>query len=365
MDGPGELNEFMLQPRGKGSLSTYIADQYRLSDFSIAPLRSSSLSLVAKVKDKTSGPIITYCLKSHAAGKTCERVEAQHDAVMKIRSAGFHLLPSAVRTVSGASVFSAESKLWSMYDFVESAPAFDWTYCTWGEEEAAAAGQALASLHFASAKVKVSALDVGSPRVLDNVESWLRAAVIKLASNAGDAFALREPLTTSLFDSLTRLVGELRSAQIEEALLLHGDYHPGNLLFKSSSKVAGVVDYDDLQIGQRVQDVAYGALTFALGSEKENAAAVDESVVSEQRLSAFLKAYEREWQRKSKVNVWDQEELASWIKLSAFLIIYWCLDRMGESRDNIPLFRVPVEMAVRVATGTCAVISQKMVSVHR
>lgn len=362
MDEPGELNSFTLQPRGKSSLSTYIAEQFRLSDFSITPLRNDPRSTVAKVADKTSGPLILYCLKNHMRGKTAQRIEAQHDAVTKVRSAGFHLLPSPVRTVSGATVINADARLWSMYDFVESRPSFDWTYCQWGVEEASSAGRHLAMFHSASGKVKPETLDVGSAAVLDNVETWLRAAVGKLAAAVSDSFTLREPLTTSLFDNLSDLVRELRLMERSDVVLLHGDYHPGNLLYKTATEVAALVDYDDLQLGERVQDIAYGALTFALSTEKEEAAARDQSVVDEERLNAFLKAYEEQWRRKSEQEAWKADALAGWIRLSAFLIIYWCLDRMSESKDNVSLYRGAVELAVRVATGTCATTSKQVVS---
>lgn len=364
MNDAGELNAFDIEPRGKGSLSIYIAEHYRLSDFSITPMRNGANGFVAKIVDTTGGPAVSYCLKNHALDLPADRLEAQHAVVSQIRGAGYHLMPAAIRTVSGATVFRAdfpqmERKLWSLYDFIPSKPALDWTFCQWGEEESAAAAEALAAFHVASGKISPPVLvDIGSPDVVDNVEKWVKSALDKLADNARESFSLREPLTTSLNGELSRLVVELRSKSRDRKTLIHGDYHPGNVLFSKPNAVCGVVDYGDLQSGERIQDVAYGALTFSLSTDIENAAANEDSAVSEARLKAFISAYEREWRRRGQAESGSDEELGHWVKLSAFLIIYWCLDRMAECKQNISMYRVPVELAVRVATGTCAATSR-------
>lgn len=372
MDDADDLNGFKLETRRRGTLSTQIAENYRLADFSIAPMRGGASSTVARITDDTTGPRVVYCLKSHAPGKTVQRIEAQHAAIGKLRSTGFHRTPAAIRTVSGATLFQADGCLWSLYDYVNSLPPLDWTFCTWGEIESAAGGETLALFHAASAKVfsTGSTLDISESGVLDNVTGWLAGALAKLSGDAVPGFSIRETLADSLTAHLHKVIQAVRSlsasqpAQAQTALL-HGDYHPANLLFSSPDKVVGVVDYEDLQIGVRVQDIAYGALTFALATERENAAASEETAVSEKRLRAFLKSYEREWKRKGAGEAYDQQAVALWIRLSAFLIIYWCLERMAQSRDNVSLFRAPVELAVRVATGTCAATGQLLTSAGR
>lgn len=371
MNDADELNGFKLTPRRQSTLSTHIAENYRLSDFSITPMRGGTSSTVARIADDTNGPRVVYCLKSHAPGKNAAQIEAQHAVIGKLRSTGFHLTPTAIRTVSGATLFQSEDSLWSMYDYVESLPALDWTICTWGEIESAAGGETLALLHAASAKMKVMStggkLDIPEACILDRSESWLTAALSKLSGNTGSGFSLRDSLSAALVECLREVVDKLRAESPNQQgqsqpILLHGDYHPANLLFSRPDRVVGVVDYEDLHLGARVQDIAYGALTFALATERETAAASEDTAVNEQRLQGFLKAYEREWKRKGTGAAYDHQTLALWIRLSAFLIIYWCLERIAESRDNVAIFRRPLELAVRVATGTCAATGQLLTS---
>ena len=45
--------------------------------------------------------------------------------------------------------------------------------------------------------------------------------------------------------------------------IIHGDWHPGNMLFRGAD-VAAVLDHDNAGVGQRIMDIANGALQFSL-----------------------------------------------------------------------------------------------------
>ena len=47
------------------------------------------------------------------------------------------------------------------------------------------------------------------------------------------------------------------------AQLIHGDWHPGNMIFQGR-RVAAVIDFDSARLGPRVLDLAGGALQFSL-----------------------------------------------------------------------------------------------------
>ena len=84
------------------------------------------------------------------------------------------------------------------------------------------------------------------------------------------------------------------------AQIVHGDWHPGNMLFRHQH-VAAVIDYDSARLYQRVIDFANGALQFSIigGSEDPGnwPAYVDES-----RYKRFLMGYD-------SVNVISQAEV--------------------------------------------------------
>ncbi len=45
--------------------------------------------------------------------------------------------------------------------------------------------------------------------------------------------------------------------------IIHGDWHPGNMLFQGD-RIAAVLDHDNAGVGQRILDIANGALQFSL-----------------------------------------------------------------------------------------------------
>ena len=70
---------------------------------------------------------------------------------------------------------------------------------------------------------------------------------------------------------------------------VHGDWHPGNMLFRGHA-VAAVVDYDAARWQQRVIDLANGALQFSIiGGGNDPAAWPDEADVA--RLGQFVQGY--------------------------------------------------------------------------
>lgn len=72
--------------------------------------------------------------------------------------------------------------------------------------------------------------------------------------------------------------------------LVHGDWHPGNMLFRDG-EVSAVIDYDTICIQQRVLDIANGALQFSITT-----GGADPDMWSEHtdlaRLKAFLIGYD-------------------------------------------------------------------------
>ena len=53
--------------------------------------------------------------------------------------------------------------------------------------------------------------------------------------------------------------------------IIHGDWHPGNMLF-NSGKIVAVLDFDSLKIAPAITDIANGALQFSIVSGRPNPA---------------------------------------------------------------------------------------------
>jgi Ser/Thr protein kinase RdoA (MazF antagonist) len=72
--------------------------------------------------------------------------------------------------------------------------------------------------------------------------------------------------------------------------VIHGDWHPGNLLFMDRQVVA-VVDFDSIRISPAVTDLANGLLQFSIIGDRPDPAEWPDHF-REDRLFAFLEGYE-------------------------------------------------------------------------
>jgi homoserine kinase type II len=82
--------------------------------------------------------------------------------------------------------------------------------------------------------------------------------------------------------------------------IVHGDWHPGNMLFRDGHVVA-VIDYDAARLQQRVIDLANGALQFSIVGGGDDPTCWPE-YVDESRLKRFMRGYD-------SVNVITKREL--------------------------------------------------------
>jgi homoserine kinase type II len=72
--------------------------------------------------------------------------------------------------------------------------------------------------------------------------------------------------------------------------IVHGDWHPGNMLFRDRDVVA-VIDYDAARLQQRVIDVANGALQFSIIGGGEDPGSWPE-YLDENRFKRFMRGYD-------------------------------------------------------------------------
>lgn len=94
--------------------------------------------------------------------------------------------------------------------------------------------------------------------------------------------------------------------------IIHGDWHPGNMLFRDN-RVVAVIDYDSARLLPRILDIANGALQFSiLGGDEDLTKWPDH--VDEARFRRFLKGYD-------EVSLLSQAELMSipWLMIEALI----------------------------------------------
>ncbi|MDX1682282.1 MAG: phosphotransferase [Phycisphaeraceae bacterium] len=114
----------------------------------------------------------------------------------------------------------------------------------------------------------------------------------KRTSPDADTLAEINQVNDQLSEFYEQCYQEIEDAGLSEwpVQIVHGDWHPGNMLYRGS-RVVGVIDYDTARIYQRIIDVANGALQFSIVGGSEDPSTWP-ARFDEPRLKRFLQGYD-------------------------------------------------------------------------
>lgn len=219
---------------------------------------------------------------------TPERMRFSHLLQQVLTQASFPL-PRLVATRAGQTALQLRDYLYELYEFVPG-ERFDRS-----TQQAAAAAVSLAQFHEVMAGLPATIVGPqGDYHDAPGTRTSLHAIGMTLSSH--DSFTGDEAELAGLMQALLSLYD--RAAEAAERLelrgqpshLIHGDYHPGNLLFRRG-QVAAVLDFDSVRQTQRVIDVANAAMQFSLVRPARDAQSWPDRL-DEERYFAFIGAYQ-------------------------------------------------------------------------
>lgn len=231
-----------------------------------------------------------YLLKRRElAGSGAGRVHfchAVHAALARLRFPVPRLVP--VRA-TGATWLERGAIVYELFDFIDGQP---YDRSLGGALEA---GQLLARWH---RTLEGWAPPVAQPDPLYHRSRAVGVALDRMQSDDGALSERGDALRSTLaqlrerFAAAAKLVDDALAipGPAEAAHVLHGDFHPGNVLYHAGFPSA-VLDLDSARVGHRALDVANAAMQFALeplgdGDERTWPVAMHMS-----RLEAFLRGY--------------------------------------------------------------------------
>lgn len=210
--------------------------------------------------------------------KMTERVLRAHAVQRSLASAGFPLAVP-MPDESGRTLVATELGLCELMPFVEGhSPRGNL-----GEVREAGAG--LARLH---ALLRDTPQAGGAPAITFHNRRDVLATCDALAADASLDLAHDMPAIRSLYE---RAASAVATAGWERWPVqpVHGDWHPGNLLFAESHTpiLAAALDFDGIRTAPRIDDLASAAVQFALRQDRE----APEGVIDAEHLAAFAEGY--------------------------------------------------------------------------
>ncbi len=204
-----------------------------------------------------------YLLKRRAPGRDrTERILLAHALIEHLRRASFPV-PRPIQPLDSKTPFvRLNGHTYEVFEYVEGAH-YDSSL-----EQTMQAGRMLARFHIAAAGLRTDQrLRHGGYHNSASVRGGLNAVPTRIASH--DSVVGREAELLGIVQELFERYDEAASLverlgyQRWSAGIVHGDWHPGNLLF-SGQRVRAVLDFDAVRVAPVVLDVANGMLQFSI-----------------------------------------------------------------------------------------------------
>jgi homoserine kinase type II len=225
---------------------------------------------------------------------------------------------SAVSDISAPTVFHA------IFDFIPGEDRYTWInpHCT--NAEILSSARTLAQFHRgvedlipAGKRVEPAILEL-----LPIIAKTIRACPGKTRCTVFDAYFFEHfPMLLERIEQTLVALNEPDSLGMPK-LVIHCDFHPGNLKFQDS-QVSGVFDFDWSKLDYRCFDVALGLYYFFADWEGNQ-----DGGLHLPHLSLFLKSYQDELKRKSQIGPLSEVELhylPAMIEASNLYVLNWTI----------------------------------------
>ncbi len=267
-----------------------------------------------------------YFLRRYKPGIGREEIVFEHALIDHLTARGTCPLARVHRARDGASFIQldvAGSAYYAIFDYLPGEDRYTWVNPRCTVSELRAAGALLAQFHSDVATLRAPGRRAEAKIVdlLPVIERAWSECLARSTGNLLDRFAARHDRLVK--ESLAEAVDVLRrrAGGLPE-VIIHSDYHPGNLRF-SGNKISGLVDFDWAKVDLRSFDVALAVWYFCVSWQG--------SADGRLRLGAansFLSAYQTGLIRKGDLAPMSRAELATLphlIAASNLYVLYWGL----------------------------------------
>lgn len=223
-----------------------------------------------------------YFIKSVREGAK-NKLKIIYEAETLMKSRGIPAI-SMLITKSGGIFVSDDTEVYTLYLFIESDKKNDYS-----RDDYRSMGKMLAKIHIAGSADIPDLLKSkefkrpSSEIILNRLKSYRDKIDKKNERNSADKLFL-EYINFKL-----AAIKKIKEVNLPNDTLIHGDYHPGNLLFdKTTGKIIGVCDWEKVEFAPRSYELARSLLYTCFNNKhKKIEALADSKSFLEGYLSAF------------------------------------------------------------------------------
>jgi homoserine kinase type II len=271
----------------------------------------------------------SYFLRKYRTGIREEELQFEHSLIEHLSSNGSCPVARLHPTFAGTTYFhrmvgpgGTQDAFYAIFDLLPGEDRYTWVgpNCTDRELEASAA--TLAQFHRA-VRGFTPAGRRAEPKIIEllpTIEEYWRSCPAKSKGNAFDGLVVQalESVSGSIEGVRARL--SLADAALMPEMVIHCDFHPGNLKFEGE-RVCGLFDFDWSKVDWRAFDVALAVWYFCASWEAE-----DDGQLRMDKAARFLGSYQkvmREERGASALSLREMSYLPDLIQAANLYILHW------------------------------------------
>ncbi len=311
-------------------LKDIISDYYdlgELEDFKQLELGYVNVSSIIEIT--SNGKKKRYFLRRYKLGKKEEEIVFEHSVINHLIKKNFHLTASVIptkdgntyvkRSENGANVF------YTVFDFLVGDDKYTWVNPNCSDEDLKAAAGVLARFHNAVFDLtpKGCRYEVKIVNLLPEIAHAIKQCAQNAGKTAFDAYLLENINFMQEYIQKIQSVIEKHGYKELIQLVIHGDYHPGNLKFQNST-ITGLFDFDWSKVDLRCFDVALAITYFCVAWKGKQ-----DGYLHLNKVAQFLDAYQnilRDAQGVEPMSDVEFEFLPYLIGASNIYILNWTIE---------------------------------------
>lgn len=279
---------------------------------------------------EAGGVLRKFFVRFYKASILPDEIEFEHSLIQHLISQGFSLVARVHPTRYGKTYLDLikenepRPRYVAIYDYLPGEDKYSWINprCTWQEIKSAA--QTLAQFHSAVQGFLPKGYRY-EPEIIDLLPEISQAILVSRENPKDSDFDRYLVAHLKLLTEQIDVVAHALKSRLPKELpkiVIHSDYHPGNLKFENE-KVVGLLDFDWSKIDLRVFDVALAAWYFFTewSPDRDGSMRLDE-------LSVFLSAYQDHLLEEGTIPPLMDAELEFFpvfIQAANFYVLNWAL----------------------------------------
>ncbi len=221
-----------------------IAKRFGIEAISVEPVKSAVLSEVYVINNE-------YILRSRVLdANTVSKFNNEQYLLDEVRKIIEIKLPNLLNTESGYKYFIDKNSLWTAYSLIKGEILCAW----WNLEKLSEEQKKKVFITLRELHLKTAGKFDYDKSYYDFIED-----VTQRLSNIGNNISTDE--LTRIQKAVNIVKNFKNNIQKKDICFVHGDYHPGNIIFKGN-KIVGLLDFDFSRLGSYLEDLAYTIMMF-------------------------------------------------------------------------------------------------------